>query len=47
MKVWQDNLSTIHIANKGEGVGARAKHFRVKHQFGQNYVPCMCQEELY
>jgi len=32
MKVWQDNQSTIHIANKGEGMGTKAKHFRVKHQ---------------
>ena len=33
MKVWQDNQSTIQIAHKGEGFGAKAKHFRVRHDF--------------
>lgn len=38
MTVWQDNQSTIRIANKGEGFGTKAKHFRVKHQFLKDLV---------
>ncbi len=33
MTVHQDNLSTMHLANVGEGVGGKAKHFRVRYHF--------------
>jgi hypothetical protein len=38
MKVWQDNQSTIKIAQKGEGIGTKAKHFRVKHHFLKDLI---------
>jgi hypothetical protein len=38
MKVWQDNQSTIQIAHKGEGFGAKAKHFRVRHDFLKDLI---------
>jgi hypothetical protein len=38
MKVWQDNQSTIQIANKGEGFGTKAKHFRVRHDFLKDLI---------
>lgn len=31
--IWQDNLSTIAIAENGEGVNGKAKHFRVRYHF--------------
>ncbi len=31
--VHQDNLSTIHLARVGEGIGGKAKHFRVRYHF--------------
>ncbi len=34
----QDNKSTIHLANAGEGFGGKAKHFRVRYHFLKELV---------
>ncbi len=33
MNVYQDNMSAIHLAKMGEGIGGKAKHFRVRYHF--------------
>ncbi len=33
INVFQDNKSTIHLAKSGEGLGGKAKHFRVRFHF--------------
>jgi hypothetical protein len=32
-KIMEDNESAIHMVNNGEGVGGKAKHFRVRYHF--------------
>ena len=36
--VMEDNTSTIHIANRGEGHNGKSKHFRVRHHFVKDLI---------
>jgi hypothetical protein len=42
MLVEQDNQSTLHLAKIGEGLGGKAKHFRVRFHFLKE----LCEEGL-